>query len=57
MQIIGLISNTYLVLQYMVQIVISDSCIKFQNSGSSSYWEFFDENFYNRYIEEIKRGK
>ena len=40
-QIIGLISHTYLVLQYIVQIIISDSCIKFQNSRSSSYWDFF----------------
>ena len=50
--------HAYLVLQYIVQIVISDSCLKFQNSMSSSYWEFFDENFHNRYIgERWKRGR
>ena len=36
-QIKGLISNLYLLIQYTVQLVIADSCTQFQNSRSSSY--------------------
>ena len=35
---------------YTVQLVISDVCIKFQNSKSGSSLEFFDEKFNTHYI-------
>ena len=36
-QIKGLISNMWLILEYTVQLVIPDVCIKFQNPQSSSF--------------------
>ena len=42
-QIKGLISSMWLILQYIVQHVITKLCTKFQDSRSSSSWEIFDE--------------
>ena len=46
----GLLRNMWLILLYIVQLVISDVCAKFQNTMSSSSWEIFDNNFQMHYI-------
>ena len=46
----GLISNMWLNFSYIVHLLISDNCTKFQNSRSSSSGEIFDENFHMHYL-------
>ena len=52
----GLISNTWLVIQYTVQLVMYDNCTKFQTSRSRGYRKIFDQNFHNNYIGERKKN-
>ena len=49
-QLKGLLSNTWLIILYTVQFVMSDVCTKFQNPKSSSSLEIIDENFHIHYL-------
>ena len=44
-----MISNMWLILLNIVEIVTNEVCTKFQNTRSSSSREIFDENFHIHY--------
>ena len=50
-------TNIWLILLYMVQLVISDVCTKFQNPRSISSSIISDENFHIHYIEVKDRER